>query len=65
MHPLLYSYRRSFKIGLLLIIFSSAIQSLSAQQLKIKDFAIWGGSAPAATYTPNQGVFILGNSDFL
>ena len=63
MHPLLYSYLRSVKIGLLLLVFTAAMQSLSAQQLKIKDFAIWGGSAPAATYTPNQGVFILGNTN--
>lgn len=34
-----------------------SIYGATAQQLKVKDFAIWGGSSNASSYNKNQGVF--------
>jgi hypothetical protein len=36
--------------------------SQSGQTLSIKDFALWGGGAPANNYNPNQGVSIRNGS---
>ena len=53
---------KSLKSVLLLTVFLTLLQRINAQQLKIKDFAVCGGSAPANVYNNKQGVIILGNT---
>lgn len=54
----LFTSGKTSKIGLLLVVFVTTLQSISAQQLKLKDFAIWGGSAPSTSLNKKQGVSI-------
>src|SRR4051794_10809279 len=54
MHPF---YPKKFTFFRFLLLFLIA-QSAYGQQLKVKDFAIWGGSAVVSSYKSNQGVFL-------
>ena len=39
-------------------LFLCSANQITAQSLNLTDFAVWGGSAPSATYNSSQGVFI-------
>jgi hypothetical protein len=50
------AHRLNRCVALLLLLLCA--NTITAQQLRLREFAIWGGSAPGTTYNPNQGLFI-------
>jgi len=53
-------------IGFACMLFCTGIiAQTTATQLKIKEFAVWGGSAPANNYNNKQGVFLGGRTTII
>ncbi len=50
-------------IGFACMLFCTGIiAQTTATQLKIKEFAVWGGSAPSSSFNSKQGVFVGGRT---